>query len=60
MSHRHYWAKNDNQGAPLAGSRQLHVDVGRNAEKLSVIVPNGSSLSGLGGPGERDFGEYAK
>jgi len=57
MSHRHYWAKIEYQGAALAGDiRALRTDA-RNTEKLGVIVPNGSRSSSLGDPVERNFRE---
>lgn len=55
MSHRHYWAKIEYQGAARAAGESSGSNPARNAEKLGLIVPNGSRSSSLGGPGERNF-----
>ncbi len=60
MSHRHYWAKIERRPAGMAAAQLRSLAVGRNAEKLDVIVSNGSRSSSLGGPGERNLGENAK
>jgi len=52
MSHPHYWAEIDSQGAALAGGRRIHRAPGRNAENISSLALIGSRSSILGGPGE--------
>jgi len=60
MSHPHYWAEIDYQGAALAGTRRANVGPARNAEKLSVTVPIGSRSAILGDPVERNFRQKAE
>ncbi len=55
MSHRHYWAKNEYQGAALAASSGSLRAAARNTEKLGITVSIGSSSSIVGGPGEPNF-----
>lgn len=55
MSHRHYWAKIEYQGAAILPAEQPSPGPGRNAEKLSVIIPIRSRSSSQGVPGELNF-----
>jgi len=55
MSHPHYLAKIEYQGAAIRQAAQLLPGPGRNAEKLSVIVPIRSRSSSQGVPGELNF-----
>ena len=60
MSHRHYWAKIEYQGAALAGMPGVHRAAARNTEKLSLIVPTGSRSSSLGDLDERIYEKSTK
>ena len=55
MSHRHYWAEIEYQGADVGSSSGALRAAARCTEKLGLIVPIGSRSSILGGPGELNF-----
>ncbi len=50
MSHRHFWAEIEYQGAAAGPAQLQDPDVSRNAEKLGLIVSIGSRSSSLGDP----------
>ena len=60
MSHRHYWAEIEYQGAALAGDSGGPRTAARNAEKLGLMVPDGSRSSSLGDPGESNIKKLRK